>query len=292
MGVTIPLIGASCGESGTESSTVLRISHFMEPDHPHETCGYSAMKEHLEGSNLDLETYPSGQIGSEAQALEQVHTDNLEMATSGPAFLGIYHEPFNAMDVGYMYEDAEQYIEFQDSSKMEEMLDDLYVESGLKVFPGWYYGTRHITANEPIEAPEDLRGLTLRVTQAPLYQDLMRAMGANPEPLVLDELYLALQQGVVDAQENPAPIINTMNFHEVQDYLVLSGHMVQGLHISVSSDIWESLSADEQSLLEEAISIGGEAANECVLSSEQEYLEDYQVSDELDVLDIDTTDFE
>ena len=92
-----------------------------------------------------------------------------------------------------------------------------------------YYGERQVTSNKKIEKPEDMAGLKIRVPDAPLYMMFPKAVGANPTPIAFAEVYLALQQGVVDAQENPLPTIEAKKFYEVQEYIVLTGHITDAL---------------------------------------------------------------
>ena len=270
----------ACAPADTEGDEVrvLSLSHFMEASHPHERCGFPAVNEHLEQANMRIETYPAAQLGGEAQSLELVNTQNLDMSTNGPSFLGVYDSRFNVLDAAYAFDDAESQRELSMSGAMDELLEMYHEETGMKVFRGWYYGTRHMTANKPIQDPTDLRGLKLRAPDAPLYRTNIAAMGGTVTPMALNELYMGLQQGVVDAQENPLPTISTMNLQEVQSDLSLTGHMVQALHISVAEDVWTSLTRDEQSILEEAINMGAERAYECVREEEESILADFEES--------------
>lgn len=288
------LVLAACGASGLaadEGVRTLRVSHFMEATHPHETCGMAEIKKRLEGSSLTIETYPAAQLGGEWQSLEQVFTGSLDMSINGPSFLGVYYEPFHVLDAGYLFDDVDAFLEFQDSDIMRDLLEGIEQEWGFKVFPAWYYGIRHVTADKPITGPEDLRGVKLRTPDAPIYKTNLGAMGATVSPLPLSELYMALQQGVVDAQENPTTIIDTMKLYEVQSDLSLTGHMVQGLHVSVSQGVWDTLNPEEQDLLSDAILAGGEAATRCVLDVENDFLTQFEEGGLMQVHEVDTTVF-
>lgn len=250
-----------------------------------------ALRGHLDGSSIQVETYPSAQLGGESESLEQVFSGNLDMSINGPSFLGVYYEPFNVLDAAYVFDDAEAWKELSTSDTVQDLLDGAQEASGMKVFPGWYYGSRHITANVPVEKPADLKNLKLRTPDAPLYKTNITAMGGNPTPMALDELYLALQQGAMDAQENPFPTIKTMNLQDVQKHLSMTSHMVQALHISVASSVWESLTPEEQTLLEEGISAGAAASYDCVVEQEQSIREEFEASGAIEIHDIDTASF-
>ncbi|WP_198144708.1 TRAP transporter substrate-binding protein DctP [Nesterenkonia jeotgali] len=287
---------SSCGggndaEASDSDVQILRLAHFMEPTHPHETCGMEAMRNHLDGSSIQIETYPAAQLGGETEALEQVYSGNLDMSINGPSFLGVYDERFNVLDAAYLFEDAASQRELMTSGGIDDILEGIYETSGMKVFSGWYYGTRHITANSAVSGPEDLSGLKLRTPDAPLYRVNMAAMGASVTPMALNELYLGLQQQVVDAQENPLPTIQTMNLQEVQSDLSLTGHMVQTLHVSVADNTWSALTEEEQSLLSEAIELGSDAAYDCVVQEEEEILQEFRDEDSINIHEIDQSVF-
>lgn len=282
------LAATACSSAASDENDVLtlRLSHFMEPTHPHEVCGFKKMNEELEDDGMKVETYPAAQLGGESQSLELVNTNNLDMSSNGPSFLGVYDPSFNVLDAAYLFDSAETQHELSTSGGTDELLDQFHEETGMKVFRGWYYGTRHMTANEPILNSDQLRGLKLRAPDAPLYRINIAAMGGSVTPMALNEVYMGLQQGVVDAQENPLPTIETMNLDEVQSDLSLTGHMVQTLHISVAEEVWDSLSREQQENLEEAINLGGEAAYECVVREEERILEEFRSDGSMQISEV------
>jgi TRAP-type C4-dicarboxylate transport system substrate-binding protein len=113
-----------------------------------------------------------------------------------------------------------------------------------------YYGERHVTSNKAINKPEDMKGLKIRVPDAPLYTMFPRAVGANPTPIAFAEVYLALQNGTVDAQENPLPTIDAKKFYEVQKYIVLTGHITDALLTIIGGPTWNKLSDADKKIFE------------------------------------------
>src|SRR5690606_15452191 len=117
---------------------------------------------------------------------------------------------------------------------------------GIEVISWWESGYRHITNSvRPIEAPDDLQGLKLRAPEAQLRIDTFRELGALPTPMAFSEVFTALQQGVVDGQENPLATIHASRFHEVQEHLALSGHIWGSGALTISSNALGMLSEDE-----------------------------------------------
>src|SRR5204863_636193 len=116
-----------------------------------------------------------------------------------------------------------------------------------------YYGQRHLTANKLVQKPEDMKGMKLRVPDAPLMLMFPKAVGANPTPIAFAEVYLALQNGTVDAQENPLPTIEAKKFYEVQKYITLTGHITESLITAVSSSVWSKLSDADKKVFDQVL---------------------------------------
>ena len=136
-----------------------------------------------------------------------------------------------------------------------------------------YYGQRHVTSNKPIEKPEDMSGLKIRVPDAALYQMFPKAVGANPTPIAFAEVYLALQQGTVDAQENPLPTIQAKKFYEVQDDINLTGHITDALLTIVSGSAWGGMDETDQTALEKVLDEAAACATEQVIKNEKDLVQ-------------------
>lgn len=276
-------VDRSTVEAADPDATTLRLAHVYDAGHPVEECGVSTLKEELQGSGLQIDSFPAAQLGNEAESLEQVENGSLDMAIAGPSFLGVWHKPAEVLDAAYLIEDVDHYVEAVEGETMQTVFDDLYDTSGLKVISSWYYGTRHVTANKEISSAEDFRGLKIRTPNAPLYLENIKAMGGTATPMALDEVYLALQQGVIDAQENPIPTIAAAKFNEVQDYINLTGHMVQGVHITTSRSVYEGLSEEQRTALKSAMGVAADATRQCIEEREQSLLEEWKNGDGIQV---------
>ncbi|MET1034930.1 MAG: sialic acid TRAP transporter substrate-binding protein SiaP [Arthrobacter sp.] len=276
-------VDTEAAQAGNSGDKVLRLAHVYEAAHPVETCGVDTIKEELDGSGITVESYPAAQLGSEAESLEQVASGGLDMAVAGPSFLGVWHEPAAVLDGAYLFEDVDHFAETIAGPQMQGVYDEMEAETGIKVLSGWYYGTRHVTANKEINGPEDMAGIKIRTPDAPLYLTNTKIMGGTATPMALDEVYLALQQGVIDAQENPIPTINTAKLHEVQEYINLTGHMIQGVNIVTGSALFESLDEGQRAALEGAMDAAAASVRECIETQEQEVLEEWKSGDGIKV---------
>ncbi|WP_193105472.1 DctP family TRAP transporter solute-binding subunit [Brachybacterium sp. FME24] len=268
---------------------VIRFAHQYDPAHPVEACGAATLRTELADDGFTVETYPSGQIGGEGETTEQIATGGLELGVVGPSFLGIWYPDAAVLDAPFLFTDVDQFDEATNGPIMAEVYDEMAAETGLRVNSTWYYGTRHITSNNPINAPEDLSGVKIRTPDAPLYITSFAIMNGSATPMALSEAYLGLQQGAIDAQENPIPTIDVQKFYEVQDYLNLTGHMVQAVNIVSSQRFVDSLSADEEAGFEDAMEKARVATRDCIVAAEQETLQQWEddgvitINDEVDV---------
>ncbi|MFD1717673.1 DctP family TRAP transporter solute-binding subunit [Georgenia deserti] len=271
-------------QAGADDLT-FRFAHVYDPNHPVETCGVPAIQDALEGSGVTIESFPAAQLGSEAELLEQVSAGSLDIAVAGPSFLGVWYEDAAVLDGGYIFDDVEEFTETIDSDVVQDIWAGLYEESGLKVETSWYYGTRHVTSNTPVNTPEDLAGLKLRTPDAPLYLTNIDTMGGTATPMALDEVYTALQQGTIDAQENPIPTIDSFRLNEVQDYINLTGHSVQSVQIVTSDAMLDQLTEDQRSAWDEAMTTSADAVRECIVSAEEETLEAWREDGSIEIND-------
>ncbi|OLT10217.1 TRAP dicarboxylate transporter subunit DctP [Kocuria sp. CNJ-770] len=288
---TLLLTGCGVGEPVDRSTVAaadpdaktLRLAHVYDAGHPVEECGVSTLKEELQGSGLQIDSFPAAQLGNEAESLEQVANGSLDMAIAGPSFLGVWHKPAEVLDAAYLFEDVDHFVETVEGDTMKSVFDDLYESADLKVLSSWYYGTRHVTANKEIATADDFQGLKIRTPNAPLYLENIKAMGGTATPMALDEVYLALQQGVIDAQENPIPTIATAKFNEVQDYINLTGHMIQGVQITTGRSVYEDLTEEERTALDSAMGAAADATRQCIEEQEQSVLEEWKNGDGIQV---------
>ncbi|MEE1650282.1 DctP family TRAP transporter solute-binding subunit [Brachybacterium sp. J144] len=268
---------------------VIRFAHQYDPAHPVETCGAATLRTELADDGFTVKSYPSGQIGGEGETTEQIATGGLELGVIGPSFLGVWYPDAAVLDAPFLFTDVEQFDEATTGPIMAEVYDEMAEGTGLRVNSTWYYGTRHITSNMPITEPEDLQGIKIRTPDAPLYLTSFQIMGGSATPMALSEAYLGLQQGAIDAQENPIPTIDVQKFYEVQDYINLTGHMVQAVNIVSSERFMESLTPEERTAFEDAMEKARVATRDCIVEAEEEVLQRWQdedaikVNDEVDV---------
>lgn len=275
----LAMLWTACGPAADPGApSRLRLAHIYEVSAPTHACGAEEFSREVNAADVGLHVtvYSGAQLGSEAELLEQLATGQLEMAIAGPSFLATWHAPIGAFDAAYAFEDVEHLMEVAGGSIGQELWNELRQGHGMRVLDTWFYGERHITSRRPVRRPEDLRGFRLRVPDARVWLATGEALGASPTPIAFTEVYMALQQGIADGQENPIPTIQAMGFHEVQTHLNLTRHIQSSTQTLVAEPVWERLSAGQQGALVAAARTARQHVRECIERGDQRILEQWR----------------
>jgi tripartite ATP-independent transporter DctP family solute receptor len=257
------------------AQTELKWAHVYEANEAYHTWAVWVGEQFAERSDnrYKIEVFPASSLGKETDINEGLGLGTVDIIYTGQLFAGRSYGPIAIGGAPYMFRDYDHWDKFRDSDLFQELADGYLKASGNHVVSMTYYGERHVTSNRKIEKPEDMQGLKIRVPDAPLYMMFPRQTGANPAPIAFAEVYLALQQGVVDAQENPLPTIEAKKFYEVQDYIVLTGHITDALLTIVGGPTWDAMDDADRDTL---ISLIKEAAENCtadIIAKEQELVQ-------------------
>lgn len=202
---------------------------------------------------IEVQVAPSSQLGDDAAMITAVRTGALDMTANsqGPAANAV--PEYAAFGMPFMFSNAEQAFKILDGALGKELADKS-AEKGMVVLGYWDNGIRHMTNSKlPITKVEDMKGLKMRTPPDAVLVDIMQALGAEAQQIKFSELYVALQQGVVDGQENPLVNIHASKLYEVQKHLALTSHMFQMTPFLMSKRTWDKLSdADKKSVMESA----------------------------------------
>jgi tripartite ATP-independent transporter DctP family solute receptor len=201
-----------------------------------------------------IEVYPASSLGKEADIVQGLSLGTVDIVYAGAAFVANTYGPLGIAEAPFVFRDFDHWKNFAKSDLFADFAAGYHDASkGNQVTSVTYYGARCVTSNKPINSPADMKGLKIRVPNAPLYLMFTEAMGANAAPIAFAEVYLALQQGVVDAEENPLPTIKAKKFYEVQKYINMTQHIVNNLVTIVGAPTWKKLSADEKIIFTDAM---------------------------------------
>ncbi|RBW67959.1 TRAP transporter substrate-binding protein [Bacillus taeanensis] len=235
---------------------------------------FADLVEEKTDGELTVEIFPNGSLGGERDMVESLQVGTLDMVLSSTGPLGGFAPEINVVDLPFLFESREHAYNVLDGEIGQNLLANLEGQS-LKGLAWWENGFRHVTnSKQPIEKPEDLQGLKIRTMENNVHMDSFKALGADPTPMSFTELFTAMQQGVVDGQENPIPIISTSRFYEVQDYLTLTGHFYSPAALLVSTQVFDGLTEEQQKALQEAAAEGAKYEREIVAEMEEEMIAD------------------
>ncbi len=242
----------SCGER--DQVTVLKLGHGLAPSHSvHQGMVYMAeLAEEKSGGRMRIDVYPSEQLGSERENLEMLQIGSLAITKVSAAVMESFAPSYRVLNLPYIFTSKEHSERVLDGDIGMEILSE-GEEFWLRGLAFYDSGSRSFyTKDRPINHPDDLSGLKIRVQPSPTAVNMVRAMGGSPTPISWGELYTALQGGVVDGAENNPPSFYLSNHFEVCRYYSLNEHSIVPDVLLVSTKIWDTLTEEEQKWLQEA----------------------------------------
>ena len=271
-GTAAAAVTAGTAPAFAQADTTLKWAHVYEASEPYHTCAVAANDELMAATDdrYGIEVFPASSLGKEVDINEGLGLGTVDIIYTGQLFAGRSYGPIAIGGAPYMFRDFEHWDAYRNSDLFEELSANYTDATGNHIVAMTYYGDRHVTSNKPITEPADMEGLKIRVPNAPLYMMFPEAVGANPTPIAFAEVYLALQQGTVDAQENPLPTIHAKKFHEVQSDINLTGHITDALLTIVGGPAWNSMDETDREALTGVLESAAVCATDAVVEQEQE----------------------
>ncbi len=260
------------------AQTKLKWAHVYETSEPYHTQSVWAAEEIKKRTNgkFDIQVFPASSLGKETDINQGLLLGTVDMIISGPSFaarsyprLGIAYYPF-------IFRDGEHLLAYSKSAVFKEMIDGFREKTGIQILAYTYYGARQTTSNKPFTECAGMKGLKIRVPDVPAYRATPEACGANPTPIAFAEVYLALQNGTVDAQENPLTTIEAKKFYEVQKHIMMTGHIVDGLTTQVAPHVWSKLSDAEKKIFSDVALEAAAKASAQIKQREAELVDEFK----------------
>lgn len=237
------------------AKTVIRIGTTVSADHP-ENQGARKIKELVEARSngeLEVQVFTDSQIGDQRTMVENLRLGVQEMTWVTVGFFGSYEPILNVVESGYLFRDSAHSYKVFDGPFGDE-IRSLVEKHGVKLLGFYEAGMRHVTnSKRPVVTPADLNGLKIRTPQAKYHLNTLRLMGANPIAMPFSEVYTAVQQHVVDGQENPVSNIYTSKIYEVNKFISLTGHLHLTHMVLYSNRLFSRLSPEHQKILADAV---------------------------------------
>ena len=278
--------------AGAIAQTKLKWAHVYETSEPYHTESVWAAEEIKKRSNgrFDIQVFPASTLGKETDINQGMTLGTVDMIISGPSFaartyprLGIAYYPF-------IFRDGDHLLAYSKSPVFASMVDEFRKKTGIQITAYTYYGARHTTSQRAFKDCAGMKGLKIRVPDVPAYTATPRACGANPTPIAFAEVYLALQNGTVEAQENPLTTIEAKKFYEVQKAIMLTGHIVDGLTTQIAPHVWNRLNEADKKMFTEVTREAAARATAKIKSREAELANIFR-SKGLQVVEVDRESF-
>lgn len=242
---------AGCGGSG--GPVQLKFGHVGAPGSLFALSAehFASVANERLGDRAEIVVFGSSQLGGDELLLQKLRLGTVDLALPS-SIMSSFVAEFGLFDMPYLVQDRDHMKRIEERIVWPD-LAPLAEEAGYRIIGVWENGFRHVTNNErPIVVPEDLQGIKLRTPRGVWRVRMFQALGANPSPMPLSEVFVALQTGVMDGQENPLAQIHASKFQEVQLYLSLTGHVYTPAYVVAGTDRWSRLPQDVRDTLEQA----------------------------------------
>ncbi|MEY2801484.1 MAG: hypothetical protein RL513_1069, partial [Pseudomonadota bacterium] len=250
------LAAALMAATGLASAQAVKLTlgHGAAPGNPRHEAAVKMAEVAKAKSNgrIEIQVAPSAQLGDDAAMVTALRTGALDMSANSQGAVANAVPEYAAFGMPFLFSSLEQAWKILDGPLGKELADKS-AEKGLVVLGYWDNGIRHMSnSKRPLSKPEDLKGLKMRTPPDAVTVDIMQALGAEAQQIRFAELYVALQQGVVDGQENPLMNIHASKLYEVNKFISLTGHKYEMTPLLISKRTWDRLSEADRKVLQEA----------------------------------------
>ncbi len=260
------------------AQTTLQFSSVSVPDDAHTKGMYVFADEVAKLSNgtMKVEVFPGGQLFTQDGEQAAIRRGNVDMIYSGPNWLAEFVPYMSMFAAPYMFKNYEHMSSTFNGPIGKAIFDDVAAKTGMRPLGAFYLGTREVNLRDigrEVMTPADMKGVKLRMPNSPTWLFMGEALGANPTPLAFTEVYLALQTGTIDGQDNPLPTDKNAKFYEVTKYIVLTDHFINPIFPTINEKKWQSLTAEQQEIVMKALAVAQKYVDELNLSQEAELLD-------------------
>lgn len=270
----------------------LKWAHVYEVSEPFHKWSVWAAEEIGKRTNgrYQIDVFPASQLGKEADINQGLKLGTVDIIISGSSFAARDYPPIGVGYYPFTFRNPDHLLKYAKSDVFADLAKGYEDKTGNKITALNYYGTRHTSSNRPIAHCADMKGLKMRVPDVPAYLAMPKSCGANTTPIAFAEVYLALQNGTVDSQENPLTTIEAKKFFEVQKHIVLTGHIVDHLNTVIAGKTWKSLSDADKKIFTEVTQEAAAKSTAEILKRENELADEFKAKG-LTVTGIDRAEF-
>jgi TRAP-type transport system periplasmic protein len=276
------------------AATTLTLAHGAAPSNPRSVAAkrFAELVAAKTGGRIAVNVAGSEQLGSDAAVLMSLRTGAIDVSANSQGTSSNLVPEVGALGLPFLFADPDKAFRVLDGPVGEE-LAKRFEKLGIVVLDWWDNGIRHVTnSKRAITRPEDLHGLKIRTPADPMTIDIFRTLGAATEQISFSELYVALQQGVVDGQENPLANIASAKIYEVNPYISLTAHKWESNPFLMSRIAWDRIGADDREAVKAAAREAGELQRQLMHESNAKRLAEFQANPSLKVNEVDREQFE
>jgi tripartite ATP-independent transporter DctP family solute receptor len=262
-----------------QAQTKLKLAHVYETSEPYHKWSVWAGDEIKKRTNgrYEVQVFPASTLGKESDINQGLTLGTVDIILTGASFASSSYKPLAVTYFPFIFRDAEHQLKYANSEVFQDLAAGYEkATGGNHIVATTYYGARQVTSNRPIAKPEDMKGLKIRVPDAPAYLAFPKLLGANATPIAFAEVYLALQNGTVEAQENPLPTIEAKKFYEVQKNISLTGHIVDSLLTVVSGQTWSKLSDADKKIFSDVLRESAEKSSREIAANEVRLVDEFK----------------
>lgn len=251
----VALVGLLAGGAFAEEFT-LKLANAGPADPEDRTViAVEIFKNHVEmktGGSVKIEVFHASQLGNEKEILEGLALGTVEMGTITTGPVPTLFKPIMVFDIPFFFPSQIVAWEVLDGPFGHKLMEEMRKSTGIRTLAMSENGYRHIvTGSTQVKSMADMKGLKIRTMENPAHMKMIEALGGAPTPIAFGELYMALQQGVVDGCELPVTLINNGKYYEVQKYVVLNGHLYNPMIMFINDKVWDKLSMDQKTAVYE-----------------------------------------
>lgn len=277
-----------------QSPVALKFGHVYEVSEPfHKWALWAAdeIKKRTDG-RYAIEVFPASSLGKEQDLYQGLALGSIDLTYTGSFYASRDYGPMAIASAPFMFRDFAHWDGFRNSEMYRTIREAYTAKTGNQVLALTYYGERHVTSSRPVRVPEDMKGMKFRTPDAPMYTLFPRAVGANPTPIAFAEVYLALQNGTVEGQENPLPTILAKRFYEVNKNISLTGHMTDSLVTLASPSLWKRLSEGDRKVFQEVLREAAAKCTEDIRAAEARLVQEFETVHKVNVIKVDRKPFQ
>ncbi|MFN9727440.1 TRAP transporter substrate-binding protein [Acidovorax sp.] len=276
------------------AQTTLKLGHPQSSTSAFQTGAQAFADEFakLTNNRYKISVFPSGALGGEREMVESVQLGTLDLVVTSTGPVGNFVPETLITDIPFLFRDYDHARKTLDGPIGQDLLAK-FPSKGIVALAWAENGFRHLTnSKRAVNTPEDMKGLKLRTMENQVHMTAFRALGASPAPMAFTELFTALQQGTVDGQENPIPVITSSKFGQVQKNLSLTGHVYSPALILASMQMVNGLSAADKKALQDAAKFGAQAMRKRVNEVESSGVAELKAMGVNVVTDVDKSKFQ